>query len=182
MRARFRYALSMVIGMQGWGIAAAQGGADLAAVRRAIDAQNDAWETATKAGDAAAIARVFADSGVELSLRQGKTWKGRAAIQQLFTEIYQNPHATDARVETDQVILDGTTAVEYGHYTHRWTTRSGAMVHTTHHHEQKMTATAVYFADGRTCIMNGRFSMRFPRGTHIRISRNLAGSHSIEQL
>ena len=125
MKARDRYGLSLVIGMLMWGVAAAQGGEDLAAVRRAIDAQNDAWETATKAGDAAAIARVFADSGVELSLLQGKTWKGHAAIQQLFTEIYQNPRATDAVVETDQVILDGNTAVEYGHYTFTYPAKEG---------------------------------------------------------
>ena len=125
MRARYQYGLSIAIGMMVWRVAAAQGSDDLAAVRRAIDAQNDAWETATKAGDAAAIARVFADSGVELSLRQGKTWKGRAAIQQLFTEIYQNPHATDAVVGTDQVILDGNTAVEYGHYTFTYPPKDG---------------------------------------------------------
>ena len=106
------------------GVGAAQSG-DLATVRRVIDAQNDAWETATKAGDAAAIAAIFADSGVEVSLRAGKTWKGRAAIQQLFAEIYQNPHATDAVVQTDQVILDGNTAVEYGHYTFTYPPKDG---------------------------------------------------------
>lgn len=125
MRARYRYGLSVVVGMMVCRVAAGQGGEDLAAVRRVIDAQNDAWETATKAGDAAAIARIFADSGVELSLRAGKTWKGRAAIQQLFSEIYQNPHATDALVETDQVILDGNTAVEYGHYTFTYPPKDG---------------------------------------------------------
>ena len=107
------------------GIGAAQSAGDLVAVRRVIDAQNDAWETATKGGDAAAIAAIFADSGVEVSLRTGKTWKGRAAIQQLFTEIYQNPHATDALVQTDQVVLDGNTAVEYGHYTFTYPPKDG---------------------------------------------------------
>lgn len=89
---------------------------DMAAVRRAIDAQNQAWAEATRAGDAAAIARIFADSGVELSLRTARTWKGRTAIQALFAERYRDPHATEALVQTDQVILDGPTAVEYGHY------------------------------------------------------------------
>lgn len=98
---------------------------DVAAVRRAIDAQNQAWAEATKAGDAAAIARIFADSGVELSLRAGKTWKGRAAIQELFTQMYQNPHATDAVVQTDQVILDGPTAIEYGHYRFTYPPKDG---------------------------------------------------------
>lgn len=98
---------------------------DMAAVRRAIDAQNLAWAEATKAGDAAAIARIFADSGVELSLRAGKAWKGRAAIQELFTQIYQNPHATEAVVQTDQVILDGPTAIEYGHFRFTYPPKDG---------------------------------------------------------
>jgi uncharacterized protein (TIGR02246 family) len=98
---------------------------DMAAVRRAIDAQNQAWAEATKAGDAAAIARIFADSGVELSLRAGKTWKGRAAIQELFTQMYQNPHATEVVVQTDQVILDGPTAIEYGHYRFTYPPKDG---------------------------------------------------------
>ena len=98
---------------------------DLAAVRRAIDAQNQAWVEATKAGDAAAIARIFADSGLELSLRSGKTWKGRAAIQELFTDRYRTPHATEAVVQTDQVILDGPTAVEYGHYRFTYPPKDG---------------------------------------------------------
>jgi uncharacterized protein (TIGR02246 family) len=98
---------------------------DMAAVRRAIDAQNQAWAEATRAGDAAAIARIFADSGVELSLRAGKTWKGRAAIQELFTQMYQNPHATEAVVQTDQVILDGPTAIEYGHYRFTYPPKDG---------------------------------------------------------
>jgi uncharacterized protein (TIGR02246 family) len=98
---------------------------DMAAVRRAIDAQNQAWVEATKAGDAAGIARIFADSGVELSLRAGKTWKGRAAIQELFTQIYQNPRATEATVQTDQVILDGPTAIEYGHYRFTYPPKDG---------------------------------------------------------
>jgi uncharacterized protein (TIGR02246 family) len=97
----------------------------MAAVRQAIDAQNRAWAEATKAGDAAAIARIFADSGVEVSLRSTKTWKGRAAIQELFVQIYQNPHATDAVVQTDQVLLDGPTAVEYGHYTFTYPPQDG---------------------------------------------------------
>jgi uncharacterized protein (TIGR02246 family) len=97
----------------------------MVAVRQAIDAQNRAWAEATKAGDAAAIARIFADNGVEVSVRNAKTWKGRAAIQDLFVQIYQNPHATDAVVQTDQVILDGPTAVEYGHYTFTYPPKDG---------------------------------------------------------
>jgi uncharacterized protein (TIGR02246 family) len=105
--------------------AAQEAGNDLAAVRRAIDAQNHAWERATVAGDPAAIARIFADSGVEVGLSSGKAWKGRGAIQELFTRIYAQPHATEAVVQTDQVILDGTTAVEYGHYRFTYPPKDG---------------------------------------------------------
>jgi uncharacterized protein (TIGR02246 family) len=98
------------------GVAQQPSGDEPARVRQAIDAQNRAWADATRRGDAAAIARIFADSGVEVGVGAGKVWKGRAAIQDLFAGIYRNPHATDAVVETEQVILDGRTAVEYGHY------------------------------------------------------------------
>jgi uncharacterized protein (TIGR02246 family) len=98
---------------------------DMARVRQAIALQNRAWEEATVRGDAAAIGRIFADSGVEVNVRSGKTWKGRVAIQELFTSIYQNPHATDALVETEQVILDGRTAVEYGHFRFTYPAKDG---------------------------------------------------------
>jgi uncharacterized protein (TIGR02246 family) len=97
----------------------------MAAVRQAIDEQNRAWAEATRTGDAAAIARIFADSGVEVSLRSARTWKGRAAIQDLFAQIYQNARATDAVVQTDQVMLDGPTAIEYGHYTFTYPPKDG---------------------------------------------------------
>jgi uncharacterized protein (TIGR02246 family) len=94
-------------------------------VRQAIDAQNRAWADATVHGDAAAIARIFSDSGVEVSVGRGRIWKGRGAIQELFTEIYRNPHATQAVVETEQVLLDGPTAVDFGHYRFTYPPRDG---------------------------------------------------------
>lgn len=103
----------------------AQQAPDLARVRQAIDAQNRAWEQATVGGDAAAISRIFAESGVEVSVGSGKIWKGRAAIQEMFTDMYRNPHATDAVVETEQVILDGPTAVEYGHFRFTYPPKDG---------------------------------------------------------
>jgi uncharacterized protein (TIGR02246 family) len=106
-------------------VAQEAGSREMAAVRRAIDAQNRAWERATVAGDAGAIAQIFADSGVEVGLGSGKAWKGHAAIQDLFTRIYQNPHATEAVVETDRVILDGPTAIEYGHYRFTYPPKDG---------------------------------------------------------
>ncbi len=67
--------------------------------------------------------------------------------------------------------------VEYGYFD--YSTRSGAMVHTTHYH--RMTVTAVYFTDGRTCVCRGRHDMRHPRGTRLRISRNRVGDNRIER-
>ncbi len=52
MMARRVYGLSIALSVMAWRVCAAQAGDDLAAVRRAIDAQNHAWEEATKAGDA----------------------------------------------------------------------------------------------------------------------------------
>jgi hypothetical protein len=69
MMARRVYGLSIALSVMAWRVCAAQAGDDLAAVRRAIDAQNHAWEEATKAGDAAAIARIVSDSGVDGSWR-----------------------------------------------------------------------------------------------------------------
>ena len=67
---------------------------------------------------------------------------------------------------------------EYGYYT--YSSRSGAMVHTTSYH--RMDVTTVYFQDGRSYAMNGRKDMPHPRGTKIRISRNRLGGHRLESL
>jgi uncharacterized protein (TIGR02246 family) len=107
------------------GVAQQAPGDGLTRVRAAIDAQNRAWADATLRGDAAAIARIFADSGVEVGVSSGRIWKGRAAIESLFVDIYRHPHATDAVVETEQIILDRRTAVEYGHYRFTYPPKDG---------------------------------------------------------
>ena len=58
--------------------------------------------------------------------------------------------------------------VEYGEYP--YTRRHGAMVHTTSHHI--MQVTVVHFSDSRTCVLNGRRDMTFPKGTTIKILEN----------
>src|ERR1041384_553818 len=113
------------VGVTGMLSAQAPAAADLAAARRVIDAQNQAWVNATKRGDAAAIANIFADSGSEVRLRAGVIKQGRAAIQALFSTIYEGPHATAAVVKTEQLILDGRTAVEYGHYRFTYPPKDG---------------------------------------------------------
>jgi uncharacterized protein (TIGR02246 family) len=107
------------------GVAQQAPGDDLTRVRAAIDVQNRAWADATLRGDAAAIARIFTDSGVEVGVGSGRIWKGRAAIESLFVDIYRHPHATDAVVGTEHIIPDGRTAVEYGHYRFTYPPKDG---------------------------------------------------------
>jgi hypothetical protein len=65
--------------------------------------------------------------------------------------------------------------VEYGHWTE--SRRSGAMVHTTNYY--KMTATAIFFTDGRSYILNGRKDVPFPKGTKVTIRENKLGNRKI---
>jgi hypothetical protein len=59
--------------------------------------------------------------------------------------------------------------VVYGYDT--YTRRSGSMVHTTHTY--KMDLTAIYFRDGRTCmIKDQRLDMPYPTGTSIWLYQN----------
>src|SRR5207249_446345 len=102
-------------------VTAAAQRADLTAVRRAIDGQNAAWAAAVKQGDAAALARIFADSGVQVGMRVGKIWKGRSAIEQRFrADFADGRRADEVVVQSDEVLLDGATAVEYGHYAYHY--------------------------------------------------------------
>jgi uncharacterized protein (TIGR02246 family) len=89
----------------------------MAAVRRAIDAQNAAWSEGIKRADVDVLARIFADSGVQVGLARGTIVKGHAAIAERFRQSFSDGRrASEVVVQTDQVILDGPTAVEYGHY------------------------------------------------------------------
>lgn len=66
---------------------------------------------------------------------------------------------------------------EYGFETH--TSRSGAMVHTTHRY--KHPATVIFFNDERTYICDGeRIDMPFSEGIEIRVFQNGMGSYRIE--
>ena len=92
-------------------VTAAAQRADLTAVRRAIDGQNAAWAAAVKQGDAAALARIFADSGVQVGMRVGKIWKGRSAIEQRFrADFADGRRADEVVVQSDEVLLDGALA------------------------------------------------------------------------
>lgn len=66
--------------------------------------------------------------------------------------------------------------VEYGSF--EYTTRGGAMVRVTRHHV--MEVTVVYFNDGRTCVMEERHDMPFPKGASVRILENGMSRRKIE--
>lgn len=66
--------------------------------------------------------------------------------------------------------------VEYG--MEYYTRRSGSMVHTTSTHPAKMTA--IFFEDGRTVIGKGHCDMNHPKGTEIKVFRNLFDSLNIQ--
>ncbi len=66
--------------------------------------------------------------------------------------------------------------IVYGEYD--YTKRVGSMVH----HDEKVTmkTAAIYFTDGRTYVVDGRPSIPFPTGTHIRILENGLGDYRIK--
>ncbi|GEM_PF-2101390 len=68
--------------------------------------------------------------------------------------------------------------VVYGKHTE--SRRSGAMVHTTHYYEMKVTV--LYFTDGRTCVLGGRRDIDFPSGTNVRVIENGLGQRKIEKI
>lgn len=63
---------------------------------------------------------------------------------------------------------------------HRYSTRSGAMVHTTTHHV--ITVTDVYLADGTRVVCWGGLDPSWPKGTRIRVLRNGLGSYKVEPI
>ncbi len=93
----------------------------MAAVRHAIDAQNTAWAEGIKRADPDALVRIFADSGVQVGMARGTIVKGHAAIADRFRQSFADGRrASDVVVQTDQVMLDGPTAIEYGHYAYAY--------------------------------------------------------------
>jgi len=88
----------------------------MAEVRRAIDKGNAQWSEGWKKGDAALVAAIFAEDGVQLA-GSGKVFKGPAQIAERQKAAMQSvdpgPKVT---VTTTRVWLDGDTAYETGKY------------------------------------------------------------------
>ena len=88
----------------------------LADVRRAIDKGNAQWSEGWKKGDAAMVAAIFADDGVQLA-GSGKIIKGRQQImERQRTAMASVDPGVKVTVTTVNVWLDGETAYETGKY------------------------------------------------------------------
>lgn len=63
---------------------------------------------------------------------------------------------------------------DYAAYeTKYYTTRSGAMAHSTSHHRD--VVMAIYFDDGRSYEINGRCDVPYPKGSTIAVVENKLG-------
>jgi len=93
----------------------------LAAVRRAIDQGNAQWSEGWAKGDAAMVAAIFADDGVQLT-GSGKVIKGRQQIRERQKAAMQGADpGVKVTVTTTNVWLDGDTAYETGKYKYEYT-------------------------------------------------------------
>jgi uncharacterized protein (TIGR02246 family) len=100
----------------------------LADVRSAIDKGNAQWSEGWRKGDAAMVASIFADDGVQLS-GNGKIIKGRQQImeRQKAAMAGADP-GVKVSVTTVKVWLDGETAYETGKYKYEYTEKGKAGV------------------------------------------------------
>jgi len=88
----------------------------LAEVRRAIEKGNAQWAEGWKKGDAAMVAAIFAEDGVQLS-GSGKIFKGPQQIRERQQAAMQSVDpGVKVTVTTLKVWLDGDTAYETGRY------------------------------------------------------------------
>jgi len=93
----------------------------LAEVRRAIDKGNAQWSEGWAKGDAAMVAAIFADDGVQLT-GNGKMFKGRQQIMERQKAAMQGADpGVKVTVTTVKVWLDGETAYETGKYKYEYT-------------------------------------------------------------
>lgn len=93
----------------------------LADVRRAIDKGNAQWSEGWAKGDAAMVAALFAEDGVQLA-GSGKLIKGRQQILERQKAAMQGADpGVKVTVTTVNVWLDGDTAYETGKYKYEYT-------------------------------------------------------------
>lgn len=93
----------------------------LAQVRSAIDKGNAEWSAGWKDGDAARVAAIFAEDGVQLA-GSGKIIKGREQIRDRQKGAMQGADpGVRVTITTVNVWLDGDTAYETGKYKYEYT-------------------------------------------------------------
>jgi uncharacterized protein (TIGR02246 family) len=89
-------------------------------VRRAIDKGNAQWSEGWAKGEAAMVAAIFADDGVQLA-GNGKFFKGPQQISEHQKAAMQNVDpGVKVTVTTGTVWLDGDTAYETGKYKYEY--------------------------------------------------------------
>jgi uncharacterized protein (TIGR02246 family) len=92
----------------------------LAEVRSAIDKGNAQWSEGWAKGDAAMVAAIFADDGVQLA-GNGKIFKGQQQIRERQKVAMQGADpGVKVTVTTTTVWLDGDTAYETGKYKYEY--------------------------------------------------------------
>jgi uncharacterized protein (TIGR02246 family) len=92
----------------------------LADVRRAIERGNQQWSEGWAKGDAALVATLFTDDGVQL-LSSGKIIKGRQQIlERQKTAMQGADPGVKVTVTTTTIWLDGDTAYETGKYKYEY--------------------------------------------------------------
>jgi uncharacterized protein (TIGR02246 family) len=101
------------------------GGGSAADAEQAVAAVNERWRQAALAGDAAALASLYAEDAVLLAPGM-PTAKGRSAIQSAFATIFQSPPSS-VTIESDATIVSesGELAFDHGTYTMAGTTPAG---------------------------------------------------------
>ncbi|MCM2271743.1 MAG: nuclear transport factor 2 family protein [candidate division Zixibacteria bacterium] len=100
-----------------------------------IDASNLKWCEANRIGDPKLLASLFVEEGALLT-RNGRVWRGRAAIDSLFTSVFAANGTSDMTITTLDIWVVDSLAYEYGRFTQK------------HHRPPEgdsTTATGMYF-------------------------------------
>lgn len=89
---------------------------DSATLRAVLDSANAGFAAAMNRGDAKALAALYADNAVVMVQGHGVS-AGRAAVDQLFAGFVETFTISNARLTTDDLVIDGDVAIQRGTYT-----------------------------------------------------------------
>jgi uncharacterized protein (TIGR02246 family) len=88
---------------------------DLEALGAAIAEMNVAWTAAFQGGDAAALAALYTDDAARMAPNE-ETVRGRAVIEQIFTEMFATTSARTIDINTTDYGAGGNVAYAIGTY------------------------------------------------------------------